>query len=101
MDIRQIFIKSLIGLLIFNFNIIYSQTESKKYTEIPINVNTTERPTAYASKTNEDIIIDGEITEPAWESADSIGDFIQAVLKEGYPATEPTLVRILYDEKNI
>ena len=101
MKIQKLFIKGSIGLIIFIFNFIYAQAESNKYTEIPINVNTTERPTAYASKTSEEIIIDGEITEPAWASADSIGDFIQAVLKEGYPATEPTLVRILYDEKNI
>jgi hypothetical protein len=101
MKIRYLFIISVFILFIFNFEKIYSQTPSKKYSNIPIDVNTADRPVAYATKTTEKIIIDGDFNEGAWSTSDTITNFIQAVLKEGYPATEQTLVRLLYDENNI
>ncbi len=47
------------------------------------------------------ITIDGELTEPAWRTAQPAKDFIQRDPSEGEPATEPTEVRVLYDDKNI
>ena len=59
------------------------------------------RPTAYATLTDQQIIIDGRLNEKAWESAETIDGFVQAKLQEGYPATEPTSVKLLYDDVNL
>ena len=68
---------------------------------LPIVPDDAPRPTAYASPTDESIIIDGRLDEEAWESAETIDGFVQAKLQEGYPATEPTSVKIVYDDMNL
>jgi hypothetical protein len=85
----------------FSTQFSYAQKELNKGITQPIDVNTTPRPVAYANQTDQKIKIDGLFNEAAWETTDSISGFIQAVLHEGYPATEPTVVRILFDETNI
>src|SRR6185369_10155216 len=45
--------------------------------------------------------IDGRITEPAWEKAAVAGNFIQNEPDEGAPASEPTEIRVLYDQDNL
>ena len=47
------------------------------------------------------ITIDGNLTEPAWETAQPAEDFIQKDPEEGKPATERTVVRVLYDKENL
>lgn len=64
----------------------------------PIDVEAAPRPTARAARTTERIVIDGLLDEPAWQATDSIGGFIQSQPDAGYSATEPTVVRILYDD---
>src|SRR6478672_9275473 len=44
------------------------------------------------------IVIDGRLTEPAWESADAIDAFRQTEPVEGAPPTARTVVRVLADE---
>ena len=45
------------------------------------------------------ISIDGKLDEPAWKSAVPSGDFTQSYPKIGAPPTDPSEVRILYDDE--
>ena len=47
------------------------------------------------------ITIDGELSEPAWQTAQPATDFIQRDPTEGVPASERTEARILYDKENL
>ncbi|MEE2822002.1 MAG: DUF5916 domain-containing protein [Acidobacteriota bacterium] len=47
------------------------------------------------------IAIDGNLDEPEWDLAQPGGDFIQNEPRTGEPATEPTEVRLLYDDDNL
>ncbi len=47
------------------------------------------------------IEIDGHLNESVWEEAPDATDFIQFQPERGAPASEKTLVRILYDDHNI
>ncbi len=67
----------------------------------PIDPETAPRPTAYAWRTTARITIDGHLEEPAWRDAVAITDFVQSQPDEGYPPTEPTVVRILYDDRRL
>ena len=44
-------------------------------------------------------ILDGDLTDPAWQKATPITDFVQRDPNEGQPASEATEVRILYTRK--
>ena len=68
----------------------------------PVDPYTAPRPTLRALSIDEEITIDGRLDEAAWGRADSTpGPFIQLQPDPGYPSTERTVVRILYDSKNI
>jgi len=67
----------------------------------PLDPETTPRPSARATRTRLPVELDGVLREEAWQQANPITDFIQAVPDAGYPATEPTVVRVLYDDKNL
>jgi len=54
---------------------------------------------ATAARTTEVPVIDGLLDERVWQDATPLVDFVQAEPTEGQPATEPTEVRILYDDK--
>ena len=56
---------------------------------------------AEAYRTFQAIEIDGDLTEPDWQNAKRIAQFVQMEPDEGKPMTEATEVRILYDDKNI
>ena len=49
----------------------------------------------------EEIILDGELTEEAWQRATPADNFIQNQPNTGESASEQTEVRILYDEENL
>ena len=49
----------------------------------------------------ERINIDGNMDEPAWQTAEPAKNFIQRDPDTGAPASEPTEVRILYDRENL
>jgi hypothetical protein len=51
-----------------------------------------------ATRTSGAINIDGKLNEPAWSTAVPSGDFTQSYPKIGAPPTDPTEVRILYDD---
>ncbi|MBI2820417.1 MAG: carbohydrate binding family 9 domain-containing protein [Acidobacteria bacterium] len=56
---------------------------------------------AFAQYTQSEIAIDGELNEAAWETAQPITEFIQNEPTEGAPASERTVVRVLYDNRNL
>lgn len=45
--------------------------------------------------------IDGRLDDAAWQAADAIAEFRQKEPREGAPATEPTAVRIVYDQSHL
>ncbi|MFH1765598.1 MAG: DUF5916 domain-containing protein [Gemmatimonadota bacterium] len=68
-------------------------------TTLPMDPEAAPRPSARAVRTDLTISIDGVLDEAAWESAEPITRFIQAMPDVGYPATEETVVRVLYDDR--
>ncbi len=46
-------------------------------------------------------VIDGLLEDPAWQAAQPLADFTQAEPADGQPASEPTEVRIVYDDEAI
>lgn len=56
-----------------------------------------ERPTAIALRVQQEIKVDGKLSEDAWQEAASIGAFTQREPNSGVPPTEATEVRVLYD----
>jgi hypothetical protein len=51
-----------------------------------------------ASRLTGSINIDGKLNEPAWASATPAGDFMQSYPQVGAKPTDPTEVRVLYDD---
>jgi hypothetical protein len=50
---------------------------------------------------DEPIRVDGSLADPAWQTAAWYGDFVQSVPDFGQPATEPTRVAFLLDDRNL
>jgi hypothetical protein len=59
------------------------------------------RPVATATRIRSPIIIDASLDEEAWDAAELLDRFIQSQPDPGVPATEPTVVRILYDDEHL
>ena len=51
--------------------------------------------------TGDPIHIDGELSEPAWDLAESVSDFVQAEPHEGGAPSEETEVRVLFDNNRL
>ncbi|MDH3272539.1 MAG: carbohydrate binding family 9 domain-containing protein, partial [Gemmatimonadota bacterium] len=64
----------------------------------PIDPEAAPRPVLRAERAEGRMVIDGVLSEAAWERADPATDFVQSTPNTGHPATERTEVRILYDE---
>ena len=56
---------------------------------------------ASARRTAEPPVVDGTLDEEIWDQAEPVSDFVQAEPIEGQPASEPTEVRVLYDDRAI
>ena len=68
----------------------------------PIDPYVAPRPSMEALAVNEAITIDGRLDEAAWGRAETnSGEFIQIQPNPGYPMTEQTVIRIMYDEENL
>ena len=59
------------------------------------------RPAARVARASGPVVIDGRLDEATWQDADSLTDFVQSKPRAGYPATEQTVVRLLYDAERI
>ena len=78
------------------------QTSPGARADYPIDPVSVPRPALAALRISEAITIDGVLDEAVWSQADtSTGTWIQVTPAPGMPATEPTSVRILYDESNL
>lgn len=87
---RTIWLFILLSILLFSLRAIASTTEEEK----PV-------PEIKAMRTNPDRpIIDGNLNDPVWKNAalDFAHDFTQVEPDEGHPATESTLVAVVYDD---
>ncbi|TVR66346.1 MAG: hypothetical protein EA422_02345 [Gemmatimonadales bacterium] len=56
------------------------------------------RPEAIIRRASGPIQIDGVLDDPAWEVAQVISEFVQNRPREGYPVSERTEVRLLFDD---
>ena len=63
--------------------------------------STTSHAQINAVRTDMPVTVDGVLTEPVWDTCETITGFTQRELSEGDPATENTEVRILFDESNL
>ncbi len=59
------------------------------------------RPFTTARQAELTITIDGALDEASWEQAEPLTGFVQAEPLEGQPASESTVVRLLYDDEAI
>lgn len=59
------------------------------------------RPSARAVKIDSEIFLDGVLDEEAWGRAEPITGFIQSMPDAGAPATEETIVRVVYDDERV
>ena len=65
----------------------------------PVDPEAVPRPGAQATRAAGALVLDGVLDEAAWHRADSVTGFIQTPPYPGYSASEPTVVRILYDDQ--
>jgi len=63
--------------------------------------NWPDRPTLRAVRAQASPVIDGELSDPAWQSAPEFTDFTQHDPHDGEPGTQRTSVRIVYDDDAI
>ncbi|HEY2322179.1 MAG TPA: DUF5916 domain-containing protein [Thermoanaerobaculia bacterium] len=59
------------------------------------------RPVLHAVRATSPIVIDGDLSDAAWQAAPEFTDFTQHDPDDGKPSTLPTSVRIVYDDKAI
>ncbi len=71
------------------------QDSTAKYSKKNVRVYYTQRLTTKRP------VIDGKLDDDCWKTGDWAGDFTQFVPAEGKKPSEPTFVKILYDDKNI
>src|SRR5689334_5780465 len=71
------------------------------YAVVPQAASAQDTPILRAGVLPSTIVIDGRLTEAAWESAASIDDFRQTDPAEGMPATASTRVQVLADARAI
>ena len=58
-------------------------------------------PVVEATRTTDDITIDGQLNESAWQEASVIQDFFRIEPRQGGQYDYPTRVRLLFDDKNL
>ena len=77
------------------------QDTSTQQQRRPIDLEAAPRPIAQAVVAASEINVDGVLDEVAWTDAIPITGFVQSQPDVGYPATERTVVRILYDARKL
>jgi Domain of unknown function (DUF5916)/Carbohydrate family 9 binding domain-like len=63
--------------------------------------NWPDRPTLHAVRATSSIVIDGDLSDAAWQAAPEFTDFTQHDPDDGKPSSLPTSVRVLYDDNAI
>jgi hypothetical protein len=70
--------------------------------EYPVDPMSVPRPTITATRVGDPVVIDGLLDEGAWSRAVvSTDTWIQTVPDPGMPASQPTILRVIYDEENL
>lgn len=59
------------------------------------------RPTVQARRATGPISVDGVLDEAAWAEAEIITGFVQSKPNAGYPSSEHTEIRVLYDDETL
>ena len=77
------------------------QPRAAGQTAIAAEVIARPRPFATAWRAEQAITIDGILDEPVWQQAEPLTGFVQAEPLEGQPASERTVVRLLYDDEAV
>jgi len=97
MNVKTVIASSL--LLLF-YNNAFSLNQNKGDT---VNVFPKKAVRVYNTTrlTTEKPIIDGVLDDPCWKTGEWAGDFTQWIPKEGAKPSQPTQLKILYDNKNI
>ncbi len=67
----------------------------------PLDPDLAPRPSASAARATGPVQVDGVLDEATWSAATVIDEFWQQKPLTGYPASERTEVRILYDDQNL
>ena len=63
--------------------------------------NWPEHPVLHAVRAVQSPVVDGDLSDPAWQKAPEFTDFTQHDPDDGKPGTMPTSVRIVYDDHAI
>lgn len=63
--------------------------------------NWPEHPVLHAVRAAQSPVVDGDLSDPAWQKAPEFTDFTQHDPDDGKPGTMPTSVRIVYDDHAI
>ena len=80
---------------VFSFNLVMEGDTTQTILKKSVRVYTATRLTA------DKPVIDGVLDDPCWKIGEWAGDFTQWVPNEGAKPSQPTQVKILYDDKNI
>ena len=67
----------------------------------PIDPEAAPRPALRATRADGPITVDGRVDEEVWGLAEVATDFVQSKPNTGYPASERTEVRFLYDDERL
>jgi hypothetical protein len=95
------FVGSVLVLVFFGEQVAFAQDRAgvTNEREWPIDPASYPRPTHPATRASGPIVLDGRPDEVAWEVAPPITRFIQSRPDVGHPATQETIVRVLYDDE--
>ena len=69
--------------------------------QLGVDPETVPRPSVRARRTSGPISVDGFLNEPGWTKAEVITGFVQSKPNAGYPSSEHTEVRLLYDDETL
>lgn len=69
--------------------------------ERPVDPEAVPRPTVGARRATGPISVDGYLNEATWADAEIITGFVQSKPNAGYPSTENTVVRVLFDDETL
>ncbi len=94
---RRFAARLVFGLSVLLFIVVHAQQSS---TKVPPPDNPGSRR-IQVHHINEEIKIDGLLTESAWSLAQPASNFLQREPSEGMPASEKTDVLVLFDDKNL
>jgi len=91
---------SFITIVIFNSNFFASEIVLKNDSTAD-SIRTHPRVYYATQLTSERPVIDGKLNDACWKLGNWTGSFTQWVPKEGAKPSQPTEIKILYDDKNI